>query len=104
MMAATFSSPRPRPLRAAADRVAKVTGTLTALVTALAGAGIALVTAEQADALTAILGAVPGVVALVGTALAAFGVVKQAEPLVTPVESPMDNQGNHLVPGDRRVV
>lgn len=97
-MTATFSTTRPRPLRAAADRVVKVVGTLTALVTALAGAGIALLTVEQANAVTAVLSAVPGVVALVGTALAAFGIVKRAEPEVTPVEDPRDNDGQRLVP------
>jgi hypothetical protein len=79
---------RPRPLADAGSRLTKTLGTLGALVTALAGAGIALLTAEQADALTAILGAIPGVVGLVATALTVFGVVKKAEPQVTPVVDP----------------
>lgn len=44
---------RPRPLARAADTAVKVVGTLSALVTALAGAGIAVLTTEQADAVTA---------------------------------------------------
>lgn len=36
---------------------------------------------------------------LVGVALAAFGIVKRAEPQVTPVADPRDNQGNRLVVG-----
>lgn len=92
---------RPTPLENAAGRTVKVVGTLSALVTALAGSGIAVLTAEQADALTAFLGAVPGLVTLVGAVLVAFGVVHRAKPEVTPVEDPRDNQGNHLVPGHR---
>lgn len=90
---------RPRPLADAAGRAVRVVGTLSALVTALAGSGIALLTVEQADAVTGLLGAVPGIITLAGVALASFGVVKEAEPQVTPVDDPMDNQGNRLVIG-----
>lgn len=90
---------RPRPLADAAGTATRVVGTLSALVTALAGAGIALLTAEQASAVTALLGAVPGGVTMIGVALASFGIVKQAEPQVTPVSDPQDNQGNRLVIG-----
>jgi uncharacterized protein with von Willebrand factor type A (vWA) domain len=89
---------RPAPLDAAASRTIKVVGTLSALVTALAGAGISLLSSEQVDALTALLGAVPGLVTMAGVALAAFGVVKRAKPEVTPVADPRDNAGNSLVP------
>jgi uncharacterized protein with von Willebrand factor type A (vWA) domain len=92
---------RPRPLAEAADRATRVIGTLSAFVTALAGSGIAVLSADQADALTALLGAAPGVITMVGVALASFGIVKRAEPQVTPLESPMDNQGNYLVAGNR---
>lgn len=90
---------RPRPLADAAGLAVRVVGTLSALVTALAGAGIAVLSVEQASAVTALLGAVPGVVTLVGVALASFGIVKRAEPQVTPVADPMDNRGNRLVIG-----
>src|SRR5688500_1539218 len=68
---------------------------------ALGRAGIALLSAEQASALTALLGAIPGAVALVGTTIAAFRVRTIAKPDVTPVADPRDDQGNHLVPGTR---
>lgn len=92
---------RPTPLDDAARRATKIVGTLSALVTTLAGAGIAVLSAEQASALTALLGAIPGAVALVGTTIAAFRVRDIAKPDVTPVADPRDNQGNHLVPGSR---
>jgi len=88
---------RPRPLADAASTAVKVVGTLSAFVTALAGSGIALLSAEQADALTALLGAVPGLITLVAVALAAFGIVKRTEPVVTPVKSPRDADGTPLV-------
>jgi len=90
---------RPRPIAEAADRAVKIVGTLSALVTALAGSGIALLTTEQASAVTALLGAVPGVVTMIGVALASFGIVGRSEPKVTPLEDPRDNQGNRLVIG-----
>lgn len=96
-----FSRLRPTPLDDAASRVAKVVGTLSALLTAVSGAGIALITVEQADAVTALLGAAPGLVALAGGVLAAFRVRDIAKPDVTPVADPRDNQGNVLVPGHR---
>lgn len=92
-----FSAMRPTPLDDAASKVARTVGTLSALVTALAGAGIALLSAEQADAVTGLLGAVPGVVALIGTVVAAFRVRDVAKPEVTPIEDPRANDGTPLV-------
>lgn len=92
-----FSRLRPTPLDDAASRTARVVGTLSALVTALAGVGIAVLSAEQASALTAVLGAIPGVVALVGTAFAAFRVRDIAKPEVTPVEDPRADDGTPLI-------
>ena len=91
---------RPRPLATIADRTVRVVGTLSALVTALAGSGIALLSAEQADALTALLGALPGLAAGLGVVLAAFGIVKNGEREVTPTSDPMtrDKQTGRLVP------
>jgi hypothetical protein len=97
-----FSRLRPTPLDDAARRAVKIAGTISALLTALAGSGIAVLTAEQADALTALVGATPGLIALAGAAMAAFGTAAQAKPDVTPVDDPRDNQGNMLVPGTRR--
>lgn len=92
---------RPRPLADAADRAVRVVGTLSALVTALAGAGISLLTQDQANAVTAVLAGTPGLIAAIGVMLASFGIVRKAEPKVTPVASPRDNAGNVLVPGHR---
>lgn len=92
-----FSSLRPTPLDDAASKVAKTVGTLSAFVTALAGAGIALISTDQANAVTALLGAIPGVVALVGAALAAFRVRDVAKPGVTPVDDPRADDGTPLV-------
>ena len=52
---------------------------------------------EQADAVTGLLGAVPGVVALIGTVVAAFRVRDVAKPEVTPIEDPRANDGTPLV-------
>lgn len=87
---------RPNPLENAARRATKIAGTVGALATALAGAGISLITVEQASALTALAGAAPGLVTLVGVAWAAFGTARLAKPEVTPVADPRDNQGNTL--------
>lgn len=87
---------RPTPLDDAARRATKIAGTVGALLTALAGAGISLLTVEQASALTALAGAAPGLITLVGAAYAAFGTANLAKPNVTPVADPRDNQGNTL--------
>jgi len=92
-----FRSLRPTPLDDAASRTVRVVGTLSALVTALAGSGIALLSAEQANALTALLGAIPGVMTLVVSALVAFGVRDRAKPEVTPVADPRADDGTSLV-------
>ncbi len=92
-----FSTLRPAPLDEAAGRVARVVGTLSALVTALSGAGIAVLSTEQANALTALLGSIPGLVTLVAVAIAAFRVRTIAKPDVTPVEDPRANDGTPLV-------
>lgn len=93
---------RPRPIRDAAARLSKLLGVAGALLTALVGWGV--VTATQGDAVTGLLGAIPGIVTAVTSVLTAFGVVRQAEPLVTPVRDPRDNAGAPLAapspPGD----
>lgn len=98
----TDLSNRPRPIKAAADKLSKMLGTAGALSTALLGWGI--VTATQGDAVTGLLGTIPGVVTAVTTALAAFGIVKRAEPLVTPMSDPRTDADaplmTHSPPGD----
>jgi hypothetical protein len=95
-MARARLNARPRPLKSAATRLARILGVAGSLVTALAGWG--LITVLQQDALTGLLGAIPGAVTAVTAVLTAFGVVRRAEPLVTPISSPQNNAGQDLVP------
>lgn len=93
---------RPRPIKSAADQLKSWLGFATLIVGGAAGAGINLLTDDQADAVTATLAAVPGVVGTITVLLTAFGIVKRSEPLVTPMEDPRDNDGTQLVAmGDR---
>jgi hypothetical protein len=96
----TDLSPRPMPVADVAGKVATWTAGLGALVVSLVGFGV--LTAVQGDALTGLLGAIPGVVAWISTAVAAFRVAAKATPLVTPVSDPRNNAGVKLVP-ERRV-
>lgn len=88
---------RPRPIKSAADQLKSWLGFAALIVGGATGAGINLLTDEQADALTALLAAVPGVVGMVTVLLTAFGIVKRSEPLVTPMQDPRDNDGTALV-------
>jgi uncharacterized membrane protein YuzA (DUF378 family) len=92
-------SPRPTPVRDAAAGVAKVTAVIGALITSLVGFGV--LQAVQGDAVTSLLGAIPGLVTLVTAALGAFRVAAKAQPLVTPVSDPQNNAGVRLVPATR---
>jgi hypothetical protein len=83
------------PLAAAAKTASTVWGAIGGIVTGLAGVGI--VTVDQNTALQALLVAVTAVVGAGTSVLAAFGVRKQAEPLVTPVADPQNNAGQKLV-------
>jgi hypothetical protein len=87
---------RPRPIYEAANSVGTANGVAGSLVTALAGWGI--FTLAQGDALQSLLGAIPGLVTLVTTLLAAFGVVRRSEPQVTPLSDPRDDMGVSLRP------
>lgn len=91
---------RPRPIKQAADELKGWIGLLTLIVGGAAGAGVNLLTDEQASALTALLSAIPGVVGLVGTVLVAFGIVRRSEPVVTPLIDPkaVDSRTGKLVP------
>lgn len=92
---------RPRPIKDAADELKKWLGLATLLVGGLGGAGVNLLTDDQANALTATLAAIPGVVGAVTVLLAAFGIVKRSEPLVTPLEDPRTAEGEKLYPVGR---
>jgi hypothetical protein len=87
---------RPRPLVDAATWVGRVTGLLGVATTSLVGWGV--VTAVQGDAVTGLLGTIPGVVTGVTALLSAFGVVRRGEPMVTPVSDPRDDAGRSLRP------
>lgn len=91
---------RPRPIKTAAANLSKILGVAGSLVTALVGWSI--LSAVQGDALTGLLGAIPGAVTAVTTVLAAFGIVRQAEPHVTPLSSPRNNAGQDLRPASPR--
>lgn len=87
---------RPRPLVDAASVTSRVVGTIGTLATMLVGWGV-LSLAEQ-DAVTGLLGLVPGLVTSVTALLSAFGVVRRAEPQVTPLSDPRNDQGQALRP------
>ncbi|MEU4804301.1 hypothetical protein [Actinosynnema sp. NPDC023587] len=89
---------RPRPIRDAFRSIGSAIALLGSVTTSLVGWGI--LTQVQGDAVTGLLGAVPGAVTLVTTALAAFGVLRRAEPLVTPIADPRDDASRALVPAD----
>lgn len=87
---------RPRPIQDAAFNISKILPAVTGIVTGLVMVG--LVTSTQANAITITLGAVATLVATVAPLIAAFRVVAQAEPQVTPLSSPMSANGTPLVP------
>lgn len=87
---------RPRPIRDAFRTIGSSIAFLGSLVTALVGWGV--LTAAQGDAVVALLGAIPGVVSLVTALLAAFGVARVSEGVVTPLADPVDHLGRRLTP------
>lgn len=92
---------RPRPIKAAANEIRTWVGLAAALITA-AGTGGILLSADQVTALQGVLAALMPIVTAVSVALTAFGIRKRAEPLVTPMKDPRDNDGAALVVlGDR---
>jgi hypothetical protein len=91
---------RPRPLL---DKVKSVGGALAALTGLVAWAtSFGFLTEQQGAASAALLALVPGIIGAVGTVLTSFGVVKSGEKLVTPLSSPMNNEGERLIPMPRR--
>jgi hypothetical protein len=89
---------RPRPIREAFRSVGSAIALVGSIVTSLVGWGV--ISATQGDAVHGLLGAIPGVVALVTALLSAFGVVQKAEPQVTPLSDPRNNRGEQLAPVD----
>lgn len=95
----TSSTPlrnRPVPIRDAFRSVGSTVALLGSVATSAVGYGV--LTMVQGDALVALLGAIPGVVTLATALLAAFGVVKVAEPQVTPISDPAVVVEGTLVP------
>lgn len=85
---------RPRPVHEAA-KGQQLTTAIGTIITALAAIGV--LTLDQSDAIQVILTIVAPVAAAVTGLLAAFGVVKKAEPNVTPLADPRDTLGNPLI-------
>lgn len=79
-------SVRPVPLRDAFKSVGSVIAFVGAVAATLVSYGV--LTAEQGGAVSGLVALVPGAVAALTGLLAAFGVVRRAEPLVTPVSDP----------------
>lgn len=87
---------RPRPIRDAFKSVGAAVALLGSVATSLVGWGV--LTAAEGDAVSGLLGTLPGVVTAVTVLLAAFGVTRRAEPQVTPMRDPRDHDGTPLVP------
>lgn len=84
---------RPRPINEAA-KSQQITTAVGTIITALAAVGV--LTLDQSNALQVVLTVVAPVAAAATGVLAAFGVVKKAEPHVTPVADPRDATGAPL--------
>lgn len=93
-MTAPDITTRPRPILDAFKSVGSAVALIGSILTSLVGWGV--ISATQGDAVNGLLGAIPGAVALVTSLLAAFGVVKSAEPKVTPLSDPRNNLGETL--------
>ena len=91
-----MSTPRPQPLRDAAVDITSTRGAWMGLLTTLvSGGAIGLSTGSW---LTALVGLVPGFLALTSTFAGAHGVATAGEPKVTPIADPKMVIDNQLVP------
>jgi len=86
---------RPRPILAKVKSVGGAVAALGGLVTWAGSFG--LLSVQQTAASSALLGLVPGTFAAVVALLASFGVARAAEPLVTPMADPRNDEGTALV-------
>lgn len=84
------------PIKTAGQQVAAWVGFAVLIIGGAAGAGVELLTNEQADALTAVASAVPALVGIVGPVLTAFGIRRRSEPLTTPLVDPRTADGRSL--------
>lgn len=87
-----------RPLAGVSKKVAAVLAVLGSAVSTLATIGA--ITVEQDTAVQGSLAALVGLVTAVTAVLTAFGIVKRAEPLVTPMSDPRNDEGVPLTPVD----
>lgn len=94
----TNPTPNRHPLRGVARKVGAALAALGGAASALATVGA--ITAEQDTAIKATLTAVVGLITAGSALLAAFGVRRQGEPLVTPIAAPRDHDGVALVRAD----
>ena len=93
---------RPRPIHDAATTHIQWIGAIGSTIVAAVGFG--WITLDQGDAITGLLGLIPGMLTAAATVLTAFGIVRHAEPEVTPLQSPRARDGSrltalHTVPG-----
>lgn len=87
---------RPQPLQDVAVDATRIQGLWMGASTAIVSAGLISVTTS--NLILALLGLIPGALALVATGLGACTVVTNGRPLVTPVADPRDNLGRVLLP------
>lgn len=87
---------RPRPLMTVADRVATLVGISGTLVTAAVGFGV--FSYATGNAVTGLLGLIPGVIAGIAAVYATYHTAAVGEPLVTPNSDPRTEHGLQLVP------
>lgn len=92
----TVMSERPQPLQQVADDATRVQGLWTGISTAIVSAG--LISLATNNLITAILGLIPGLLALIGTIFGVQAVATKGAPLVTPLSDPRDADGHPLVP------
>lgn len=86
MYVSTPTPDRPRPIADAFKSVGSAVALLGSIATALVGWGV--LTSVQGDAVTGLLGLVPGLVTALTQLATAFGVLRKAEGQVTPMDSP----------------
>jgi hypothetical protein len=87
---------RPTPLKDVAGDTATIVGILGSVLSGLIGFG--LVTAQQGDAITGLLGLIPGLVTGITAVIAAFRTAHKGAELVTPLNSPQNAAGERLIP------
>lgn len=94
-MSAPAIPDRPRPILDAFKSVGAAVAFIGSVVTALVGWGV--LSAVQGDAVSGLLGLLPGAVTAVTAVLAAFGVLRKAEQDTTPTKDPATHVEGRLV-------